>query len=385
MSGRVLITGARAPAALDLVRAFAAAGYEAHLADCRTVWSARLSRTPTTLRRYASPVHHPERFATDIADLVDRLNPDLIVPVCEEVFHLARLAVSRSDLATLLAAPPLETLTTLHSKRRFVALCETLGIDAPRTWSLTGRDALTDLPDPSTLVFKPEFSRFGLDTLIRPSRDRLAELQPTAERPWVAQSYVAGAEVCFHAVARDGRLTAFSSYRSSWRTRGGAGYAFAPVERATHEALRGAAERLSGPVGRGQFACDAIIGPDGRPWLIECNPRATSGVHLFDRAPALARAFTDDGPCLDIADFAPRHIGPALWLLGLPAALKAGRLSDWRDARRQGRDVVTAAGDVGPLAGALIDGASFGIEACLSGRPLAGAMTADIEWNGAAA
>lgn len=44
---KVLITGARAPVALDLARAFHAAGHDVELGDCRTVWAAhRLSFSP---------------------------------------------------------------------------------------------------------------------------------------------------------------------------------------------------------------------------------------------------------------------------------------------------------------------------------------------------
>lgn len=383
MSRRVLITGARAPAALDLARSFVAAGYEVHMADCRTVWSARLSRAPTAVHRYASPVADPERFAGDIAGMIDRLKPDLVVPVCEEVFHLARSARTQPRLARTLAAPPLEALTALHSKHRFMTLCAAQGIAAPQTWRLDDREALTSLSDPSALVFKPEFSRFGVETVIRPEDEALARIHPTPERPWIAQRHIAGDEVCFYAVARNGRLTAFCSYRSAWRTRGGAGYAFTPLPTGTHEALRDVAERLAPHVGDGQFACDVIVDADGRPWVIECNPRATSGAHLFGRDPRLATAFTSEGETLTVARFAPRHLAPALWLLGLPAALREGRLGEWRRALREGKDMVAAPGDHGPLVGALIDGATFGLEAWRSRAPLAAAMTADIEWNGA--
>jgi len=379
---RILITGARAPAALDLARTFAASGHQVWLADSRPVWSARLSKMASTAR-YASPVHQPERFASDIADLVAHPKPDRIVPTCEEVFHLARLATTQPALAAVLAAPPMPTLAQLHSKLRFMALCEASGIDAPRTWRLDSPQALADLPDPSALVFKPEFSRFGVETLLRPVPEALARIRPTPERPWVAQTCISGAEVCFYAVARAGRLTAFASYRSTWRTRGRAGYAFAPLDRRTHDALKAIAERLAPHVGEGQFACDAIVDAGGRPWLIECNPRATSGVHLFDRSPALAAAFSEDGPCLEVADFRPRHLAPALWLVGLPQALREGRLADWRLTRREGQDVIAAPGDAAPLAGAVIDGALFALEALASGRSLSAAMTADIEWNGA--
>ena len=45
--------------------------------------------------------------------------------------------------------------------------------------------------------------------------------------------------------------------------------------------------------------------------------------------------------------------------------------------------MIGAPGDRLPLAGALADSMIFGAKALVSGRSLAAAMTADIEWNGA--
>ena len=53
MAERVLITGARAVAALDIARSLRAAGYEPHLADCSPAWLARLSRTYLSLHSQA--------------------------------------------------------------------------------------------------------------------------------------------------------------------------------------------------------------------------------------------------------------------------------------------------------------------------------------------
>jgi hypothetical protein len=378
----VLITGARAPAALDLARAFAAAGYAAHLADCAPCAMARGSRAPAGVHAYASPVARPEAFERDLRDLVARLAPRLVVPVCEEVFHLAALARRWPDLKARLLAPDFETLRQLHSKALFAEACLAHGLPMPETWTLEGPGDLDALPPAGDLVFKPEYSRFGARTLIRPDPTRLAALRPTPGERWVAQRHVAGTEVSFYAACRDGRLTAFGAYGSTWRERGGASYAFeAPPERVAADLLA-IATTLAAVVGQGQFACDAIIDAGGRVWLLECNPRATSGAHLFDRDPALAHALSGDGPAVQAAPATLRYLAPAYWLFGLPTALRQGRLDAWRRGLREGRDVIGAPGDRLPLLGALVDSLMFSAKALLAGRSLAAAMTADIEWNG---
>ena len=380
MTGRVLITGARAPAALDLARGFAAAGYEVHLADSRSSLMARWSGLAAGLHRYGSPTLEPEAFLRDIDGLVRALDPALIVPVCEEVFHLAS-AGQASGWAQRLFAPSTGVLDRLHSKFRFIELSGALDLPAPTTRRITDRAELAEVAgDGSRSVFKAEYSRFGAGVLVGPSPARLAKIDPTPARPWVMQDRIIGREACFYAVALEGRLTAFSAYESAWRLSGGAGYAFAPLKTLMRDRLSIMAERLAGFVGTGQFACDLIIDADDRPWLIECNPRATSGVHLFGGGRGLADAMMgrttqvalgEEGGCL----------GPAMWRYGLPTALGTGRLAAWRAERRRGQDVI-GRGDRGAAIGAVFDSAAFSLQALLADQSLEQAMTADIEWNG---
>jgi hypothetical protein len=181
------------------------------------------------------------------------------------------------------------------------------------------------------------------------------------------QRRIVGEDVSFYAVCNAGRIDAFSAYGSPRRSRGGAALVFQPLAADVSARLRALAEALAAWAGDGQIACDAMIDADGRPWLIECNPRATSGVHLFDRSAAFGRALMGRGRGAEPAA-APRHLGPALWLKGGAVGV--------------GRDVLSAPGDPLPPFGALADAAAFAVTALRTGRSLTEAMTADIEWNG---
>lgn len=380
MSGRVLITGARAPAALDLARSFRAAGYEPHMADSTPARMARLSRAPKAVHRHAPPRQDPAQFRADLAALVRRLDPVLIVPTCEEVFHLAA-AAEALGLEPRLFAPGIETLGRLHSKTAFAKHCRRLGLRAPASVRVTDYLGLGKLtPEADRRVFKPEFSRAGVRTLVRPAPRAAARLKPTPRDPWCVQDAVAGRELCFYGVAVEGRLAAFAAYAPAWQMRGGASYAFEPVEADLAKRLQAIAARLAVYVHRGQFACDLIVDADGEPWLIECNPRATSGVHLFGQGPELARAIMGGAPAAPTPEL--RMLGPAMWLFGLPRAAADGALQRWKADYRRGLDVVGAPGDDLPVLGALMDSLRFQVAAFARGRPLAAEMTSDIEWNG---
>jgi hypothetical protein len=380
MAERILITGARAPAALDIARSFAAAGFEVHMADCAPCWMARAARAPKAVHRYPSPVADPTGFTRSVSALVDHINPVVIIPACEEVFHLAQ----QPNLAGRLFAPPLAVLDRLHAKSAFAADCKALGLPSPETSRVEDAAQLFTFASRSRdFVFKPDYSRFGTQTLIGPPPDVLAWIEPTSTAPWTVQQLIRGTEVSFYAAAVNSQLAVFSAYRSTWRLGGGAAYAFQPLDADISARLRAIAETLATQrVHSGQFACDAIVDASGQPWLIECNPRATSGTHLFARCPEFALALIGRAPPCDARTALHGHIGPALWWYGMPDAIAHNRLSEWRAQRSLGHDVTGAPGDRAPVLGAMADTLVFGLRALAHGRSLSEEMTADIEWNG---
>lgn len=378
MAERVLITGARAPAALDLARSFRAAGFNVHMADCAPSRMASFSRAVERVHRFPSPRANLAHFAHVINDLIADLSPVIVIPTCEEVFYLATLNDAR------IFAPNTTSLRRLHSKHLFALDVASLGLSVPETTLVETPAGLAPfLNDTHDLVFKPEYSRFGTRTLVGPSREAIQALSPSPASAWVAQRRAKGAEASLYAASANSRLVAFSAYRSPWKFHGGAGYAFEPLTSAMHDRLLGIADTLARQlIPRGQFACDVIIDADETPWLLECNPRATSGVHLFDRRAALAEAILGQRDAPVLADASAKHVGPALWAYGLPAALKDGRLNEWNDRRTQSSDVLSAPNDRAPVLGALLDTVRLSVSA--RGLSLTEAATADIEWNGEA-
>lgn len=382
MADRVLITGARAAAALDIARDFAFAGWQVHMADCSAAHIARASRIPAGVHHYPSPVADPAGFRRGVAGLVSALDPVLVVPTCEEVFHLAAPMLA-DVLRGRLLAPALATLRCLHDKLAFAQACAAWGLPVPESHAVgDAADMARFRADSHQWVFKRRFSRFGDATLVGPDHEDLATIRFDADRPWLAQKRVFGVESCFHAVARDGELQAFAAYRSDWRLPGGACFAFTPETAGRAALLRPLAAQLARAAAiQGQFACDVMVDADGRPWLLECNPRATSGVHLLTGDGALARALTGQAPVPDRSGRAA-CLMPAMVVFGLPMALRRGQLSAWLRAVATMRDVISAPGDHLPVIGAMRDIADFRRHARRLGLSLAAATTHDIEWNG---
>ncbi len=376
----IVITGARAPVAIDLARAFAASGRTVWLVDSVPSYAARWSRVGRGhVLRLPAPRGNAAAYTSALRDLIDRLQPDMILPTCEDVFHLAAAAAA-GGFADRVFAPPLDLLRTLHSKIEFPALAGSLGIPVPETWAIERYEDCETLPlSTDILVFKPEFSRFGAATLLRPTLEKLRSIDVSPTRRWAAQRYVAGEEICLWAAARDGRIVASAAYRPVWRLGRAASYAFEMIE--CPQALEIASAIAAATALTGQISFDVILTADGKAMPIECNPRTVSGVHLFDSgsASALASALLGEGPpCRALPRL--RYLAPAMLLFGAPRAFRDHRWREFMTDWRRGRDALTRPGDRLPALGALLDTLGYVLR---SGDAVRGS-TADIEWNGEA-
>jgi nucleoside-diphosphate-sugar epimerase len=90
MSKTIVVTGARAPAALHLARVFHAAGHRIILADTFRYPMSRATRMKDSYARLPPPRRSFSDYAAAVQALVAREAPDLIVPTCEEVFRCLR-------------------------------------------------------------------------------------------------------------------------------------------------------------------------------------------------------------------------------------------------------------------------------------------------------
>jgi hypothetical protein len=181
---------------------------------------------------------------------------------------------------------------------------------------VTRRDDLIDAAHGS-VVLKPEFSRFGTSVRLRPAPPGRGtpederfwrEVQVDDEHPWVAQEFLEGPQVSSWSVVRDGRVVAHAAYPATFtasfahrrrhqpdasvRSRAPAGATVSFTSATSHAPEDAPLLALARDVathvgGSGMLAFDAVV-VDGVPVPIECNPRLTSGVHLFHAHPDVA-------------------------------------------------------------------------------------------------
>jgi glutathione synthase/RimK-type ligase-like ATP-grasp enzyme len=386
---RVLLTGARAPVTLELIRLFARAGHQVFVAESAQVYLGQASRFVARSYRIPKPRLEPFAFIQNLERIVELEQIDLVIPTCEEVFWISGMIASSSLREKFFVADP-GVLLELHDKSRFADLARELKLRFPETRVLKSRADLEHLPHHKKWILKPTFSRFAAKTQVLEIGAKLPNLEPSPDQVWLAQDFLEGRELCSFAVARNGTIQAFVAYRPVWRAGFGAGVMFESLssdDSASLEALRITRAVVEHTNFTGQIAFDFIRTIDGLN-VLECNPRATSGVHLFAPADHLERAYLENLENLEMPIFPaqPQRAMLALPMLlyGFPKAIRSGRILEWWSDLRSTRDVIFDRDDPGPAWRQIPSAIELLREANRLNRSALEASTADIEWNGEA-
>jgi glutathione synthase/RimK-type ligase-like ATP-grasp enzyme len=381
---RILLTGARAPVTLELIRLFARAGHQVFVAESARVHLGQASRFVTRAFVIPKPRLEPERFIQALERIVKLEQIDLVIPTCEEIFWISGQIASSSLRQKFFVSGP-ETLLELHDKSRFAALTQRLGLRFPKTQILKSKSDLERLARNQKQILKPAFSRFAAKTQVFEIGAKPPNIFPNTNQTWLAQTFLEGPELCSYAVVRAGRVQAFVLYRPVWRAGFGASVmfeSFAPDDPTSLEALRMTRSVVEHLNFSGQIAFDFIQSNDGLN-LLECNPRATSGVHLFTADERLERAFLEtlETPIVPLATRRAMLALPMV-LYGLPKAIRAGTVRQWLQDFRSSRDVIFDPEDARPAWHQIPCTIELLRQAQRLGCSPLEASTADIEWNG---
>jgi len=378
----VLLTGGRAPATLELARIFHSAGHRVFLAESIRSSLTAASRALTASFLIPAPRQQPQMFVQALLEIIRRNQIDLLIPTCEETFHIAR---GHAELSAecVVFSEPLENLRPLHHKADFIQRAQILSLSVPET-------CLVETPEQLSaafarwprLVFKPVYSRFASATLILPTREQAeSALRLRAPAAWVAQEYIEGRQVCTYSVVHQGQITAHCAYRSDFTAGPGSTILFKPIEQPA--VLAWVKKFVEARRYTGQISFDFIETATGVVFAIECNPRATSGVHLFAGQAAFPEAFFNpQQACLSPSPGTSSMLLTAMLVYGLPDALRKRRLKRWLLEFSQSRDVIFSLRDPAPALLQMRSLLYFVLLGWQRGLSPLEASTFDIEWNG---
>lgn len=283
----VLLTLGRLPKALDLARGFAKAGCRVLVADPYGWTLAGASRHVAREFKVPAPIAGKAAYLAALNQIVVRERVDLVVPVSEETMHVAHLAGMLPEGTRLFTMPP-DAVLALHDKASFVRKAAATGLAVPESAPLGSPEAEA-LSRSGPVVVKPVFSCSGNGLSILRGGEPLPLADPA--RPAVVQRFVEGREHSTCTIAQGGRVVATMVYRGALMS-GSVAVAF---ERVDVPAIDAWIARFVGETGwSGFISFDFIVDAAGVPYAIECNPRATSGVHFWEPED-IARAVLEPG------------------------------------------------------------------------------------------
>jgi predicted ATP-grasp superfamily ATP-dependent carboligase len=374
----ILLTGGRAPATLELARAFHRAGHTVFMAESLINHLSEPSNSIKENILVPPPRQETRSFLSALREIILQKKIDLLVPACEEVFYVA---MGCDQLPCKVFVDSIERLHTLHNKWTFILKAIEHGLPVPET-ILIGHldDLLHAYAQWRGLVLKPVYSRFAARTLVLPSLNQ-AVSKLTYESPWIAQEHVEGRQICTYSVIHGGHVTAHTAYLSEFTAGQGATIVFQHIDhKQTFEWVKAFVQAT---YFSGQIAFDFMETPEGKVYALECNPRATSGVHLLaSHSEFINSFFNETMDCITPVDQRSYMLSTAMLMYGLPASLLSGKIGRWLKTFFSSNDVIWDSKDPKPF---LLQsrGISYYLKSARRNEisPLE-ASTFDIEWNG---
>ncbi len=345
--GQVLVLDANQRSALAIIRSLGRRNLNVVAGDHVANPLGSASRYAATSVRYADPAADPDRFVSEIIDIVNRLGIDTVVPATDLT---TMLLLSQSNLPQniRLAAPRVESYEALTDKARLIALAGEIGIAAPETRIARTADAIVDAAHDLgfPVVLKPARSRYLKSDHVRSTRveivrspeslaDMLQSLLWLADVPCLVQRFIPGHGAGVFVLYGPAGPIAWFAHRRLREKPPTGGVSVLCESTPIDPAMQSAASKLLAAVGwTGVAMVEFRVTADGTPYLMEVNGRFWGSLQLsIDCAvdfPWLLYQMTHDVP---VAAQPPYTVGRRLrWLLGdfdsLLAELRGGRVGD---------------------------------------------------------
>ncbi|MEM7476392.1 MAG: ATP-grasp domain-containing protein [Planctomycetota bacterium] len=315
---RVLLTSPRAPVTLDLARRLNTQGNNVFVCDSLRFALGAFSRGCSFLR-VPRAMDSPQGYVACLEEIVQQHQIDWLIPTCEEVFAIAAY---QSQLSCNILVDSIDKLRNIHDKWTFSQNASNEFASVPESQRLVSLECVESYRETSgQFVFKPCFSRFASETMISPTFEALKTIDISTSKPWIAQRRVRGIEYSTYSVARHGKLLAHSCYTSSYRAGTGSGIYFVPQEQS--QILNFVTKFIEQFQYTGQIGFDCIVDEAEVAWILEGNPRATSGLHLFSEDQPLSDAILGTHSDLIYAPVKrPVMLAAAMPIWGLAQAIK---------------------------------------------------------------
>lgn len=286
MKKNILLSTARSYITLDLARKLKVAGHRVVVADTTRSNITNFSNSIDTHLVYPSPRFNPKGFINSLIEIIQQEEIELYIPIWEETYIVAK---HKDQLPCTVFCSSFPSLIELHSKWHYMEKLKTLQIPAPQTHLIKNDEDLQRLPRDRTFAIKASYSRASQSLYKLSPDDLLPHLSFDPLNPWIAQEWIEGEKHCSYSLCSEGKVLAHATYPVGYSIDNNSCLVFTAVHHPEIEEWVAHFAKLLNWTGHLSF--DFIQAHDGPLYTIECNPRATSGLHLFPPEERLDEAF----------------------------------------------------------------------------------------------
>jgi len=285
MTKTALITLGRLPKAYEIARAMSLAGWRVVIAEPWAWHLCRVSRHVSKSIKVHSPVTNLAKFHDDLLTVIRQERVSLVIPVSEEVFHVASLIPRLPDGVRWFGSGA-EELLPLHDKLDFQRQVSAAQLVGPRTFAADSPEA-AEFAAQRSVVMKPRCGSAGNGVTI--FNEGLPPGVTKASQ--IIQAYLPGEEFSTFSVAWKGRVIGTIQYRGRILS-GTVAVNFERLEQPDPAVDQWINAFVAFRGHSGFISFDFRRDESGVALPMECNPRATSGIHFVDSS-NLAMAITD--------------------------------------------------------------------------------------------
>ena len=284
----VLITFARSFLTLNLARLLAAGGHRVSVADSVPITLSRFSNAVSAFHKVSPPKFEPQAYCRELAAIVESESIDMVIPIHEETDILAMMAGLFPETCELFLSS-FETEDMLHNKLAYQRALAERGFDTLKFAELASPADLESLDFTTPFAVKQAYSRGSQKVYKALPGEDLSYLSFDPTNPWIAQEWLEGDRYCTYSVCRDGEVYAHATYPVDFAIGGSSCLTFTHVD---HRGILEWVREFAASVNfTGHMGLDFIEHPERGLFTIECNPRATSGIMMFERGDRVDRAF----------------------------------------------------------------------------------------------
>lgn len=332
----ILLSNGRFPVSLDLARQLRKGGHHVFTVDPMEFHVCKFSRAVKRSWQSPAPSDNPQGYIATVKMVVMKAKIDLIIPMHEEIIYLTEC--NEPEITKRLFAPTFLEIYSLHNKWEFSEMLGRIGLDRPEAHFCTSKEDVKALDLTREWALKPILGRSSTGVHhLKPDKEiDWASIDISPENPHIAQEWLKGNRYCTYGIYRHGQVQAFGIYPVLETIDGSSSVYFQAVQ---HEGIKKYCNTFAKRYNlTGQLAFDFIEtgfeegdikrGPHGIPRggkyrtlglrtrkrtekgqnkspaantspvpsrlvAIECNPRSTSGIHLWSGTPKLAITFAD--------------------------------------------------------------------------------------------